>query len=233
MDRAGIRSLARAAESHSITEWLGVSPEERGAALRDLLDLADAIPPNAGTNPKPPLAEKVVAIHEALRDAGLPHAIGGAIALAYYGEPRVTVDVDVNAFLAVDSWPEVRRALSPLGIDVEIDELDLGREKEVRLRWGRNDIHLFFATDALHEAMPHAVRDVPFGGVTIPIVSPEHLIARKAVLDRPKDWLDIEAILIATEPLDLDEALTWVRRLTAPDDPRVTKLCGLAGRACT
>jgi hypothetical protein len=39
--------------------------------------------------------------------------------------------------------------------------------------------------------MPAGVRNVPFGGATIPIVSCEHLIVRKAMLDRPKDWLDI------------------------------------------
>ena len=41
------------------------------------------------------LAGKVIAIHEALLDAKLPHAFGGALALAYcVGEPRATRDVD-------------------------------------------------------------------------------------------------------------------------------------------
>ena len=53
--------------------------------------------------------------------------------------------------------------------------------------------------------MPAAVRRVPFAGATIPIVSPEHLVIRKVMLDRPKDWLDIEAILAAETPLDLEE----------------------------
>jgi hypothetical protein len=48
----------------------------------------------------------------------------------------------------------------------------------------------------------------PFGGSMIPLVAPEHLIVRKAMLDRAKDWLDIEAILIATDPLDLEEIHT-------------------------
>ena len=39
------------------------------------------------------------------------------------------------------------------------------------------------------------------------------------MLDRAKDWLDIEAILIATDPLDLEEILTWIRRLAGPEDP--------------
>ncbi len=73
-----------------------------------------------------------------------------------------------------------------------------------------------------------AVREVPSSGATIPIVSPEHLIVRKAMLDRPKDWLDIEAILTATAPLDLEEIEAWLQRLAAPDDPRLAKLHALA-----
>jgi hypothetical protein len=74
------------------------------------------------------------------------------------------------------------------------------------------------------------VRRVPFCGLMIPVVAPEHLIVRKAMLDRAKDWLDIEAILIATGPLDLEEFLTWLRCLTSPVDPRITKLYAVAGR---
>jgi hypothetical protein len=65
----------------------------------------------------------------------------------------------------------------------------------------------------------------PLARATIPLVAPEHLIERKAILDRPKDWLDIDVVLTATDPLDLEEIHTWVRRLAGPEDPRVTKLC--------
>ena len=72
---------------------------------------------------------------------------------------------------------------------------------------------------------------MPFAGTTIPIVAPEHLVVRKAMLDRPKDWPDIEAILITTRPLDLAEIESWVRRLAGENDPRVTKLRGLIRRS--
>jgi hypothetical protein len=47
------------------------------------------------------LAQRLLAVHAALDDAGLPHAFGGAIALAYCTlEPRGTRDIDVNVFIA-------------------------------------------------------------------------------------------------------------------------------------
>jgi hypothetical protein len=158
--------------------------------------------------------EKVLTVHRALAEVGLPHAIGGAIALSIYGAPRPTTDIDVNVFVGPEHRPEVRAALDPLARDGK-------------------PVHVFYSHDPLHEEMAKKVRQVPYAGATIPIVAPEHLVIRKAMLDRPKDWLDIEAILVASESLDIAEIETWLRRLAAPDDPRVTKLQDLARRLVT
>lgn len=46
------------------------------------------------------LAQRLLAVHDALDAAELPHAFGGAIALAYCTEePRGTRDLDVNVFV--------------------------------------------------------------------------------------------------------------------------------------
>jgi hypothetical protein len=137
---------------------------------------------------------KVLAVSRLLAASGIPHAIGGAIALGHYAEPRAIRDIDVNVFVGPKRRPEVEAALAGLGDDDP-------------------PVHLFFDEDELHEAMPAAVREIPFAGGTIPIVSPEHLVIRKVTLDRPKDRPDIEAILGAPTPLDLDEVRAWLRRL--------------------
>jgi hypothetical protein len=215
------------------TEWIGAPAADRGAALADLLDLADALPQGLRTEGSPALKEKILAVDRALADAGIPHALGGAIALAYYGEPRVTIDIDVNVFVPTDQLGEIKDAVVAVGVDPEHDERELVEDRQVRLRWDPNPVHLFFSEDELHAAMPAAVRRVPFAGATIPIVSPEHLVIRKAMLDRPKDWPDIEAIFVATDPLDVPEIESWLRRLAGDDDPRVTKFHQLARRSVT
>jgi hypothetical protein len=156
-------------------------------------------------------SDKVLAVHRALVEAGLPHAIGGAIALSIYGAPRDTVDIDVNVFVGPERRPEVRAALDLLAID-------------------DNPVHVFYSHDALHEEMAKRVREVPYAGATMPLVAPEHLVIRKVLLDRPKDWPDIEALLRANPDLDLAEVGTWVRRLAGDGDGRVTKLQDLARR---
>jgi hypothetical protein len=211
-------------------EWIGASPTARGVALADLLALADAFPKSRRFEGSPSLVEKVLAVDRALSAADLPHAFGGGLALAYYGEPRVTVDIDVNVFVSIDRWPEVEGALEQLPIDLGLDPKELTEERQARLPWDLNPVHLFFSFDDLHAEMPKAIRRVPFAGTEIPIVAPEHLVIRKAMLDRTKDWLDIEAILIASGPLDLETIESWLRRLAGEGDHRVTKLHDLARR---
>jgi len=172
----------------------------------------------------PSLPEKVLAIHERLDAAKVPHAVGGALALAYYAEPRATVDVDINVFVTTDRWPDIRAALTPLGVDVTVDLAALERDGQVRLWWDRNAVDLFFSYDEFHEEMSRRARKVPFDDATLRILSPEHLAVCKAMFDRDKDWIDIEQILIAADPLDLGEIEGWLRRMVGASDPRVAKL---------
>lgn len=183
----------------------------------------------AGTD-SPSLSEKVVAIHRALTAARVPHAIGGALALAYYAVPRATVDVDVNVFVAVSRWPEIRDALEPLGVTVMVDEAALERDGQVRLWWDRNPVDLFFSYDPFHDEMRRAARRVPFAGETIPILAPEHLAVCKAMFDRPKDWIDIEQMIVVTDPFDLPEVEAWLEAMVGEGNQRLTRLREITAR---
>jgi hypothetical protein len=169
---------------------------------------------------EPSLPEKILAIHEQLTRSKTPHAFGGALALAYYAEPRATIDVDLNLFVAPTSYPDIARELRKLGIDDGVEPEAVERDGQCRLRWGNTPIDLFFAYDALHEAMRRAVRSEPFGEARIPVLAPEHLLVCKTIFNRPKDWLDIEQMLICVEDLDTDEIRDWLDRIVGADDPR-------------
>jgi hypothetical protein len=168
---------------------------------------------------EPSLPEKILALHNSLTAAKIAHAFGGALALAYYAEPRTTIDVDVNVFLAPAQYAAVDAALRPLGVEA-IEAIAVQRDGQIRSHWGRTPIDLFFAYDDIHQAMRRHTRTVPFGEDRLPILAPEHLLVCKALFDRPKDWLDIEQILICTEELDTDEIRSWLGRAIEPDDRR-------------
>lgn len=180
---------------------------------------------------EPALPDKVVAVGRGLDAARIRHAFGGALALAYYAEPRATIDVDVNLFCPPGEHARVRSALDPLGVDWNVDLIALERDGQCRVWWGRTPIDLFFAYDPFHEAMKRSLRRVPFGEETIPILSPEHLLVCKAVFDRAKDWLDIEQVLAANDDLDMGEVRRWVDRVVGASDPRSRRFEQLATRS--
>lgn len=177
------------------------------------------------------LPDKVVALDRALDAARIAHAFGGALALAYYAEPRATIDIDLNLFTAPSEHEAALAALAPLAVEPRDADPDaLVRDGQARWWFGRTPLDLFFAYRPVHDAMRDATRAVPFGEDRIPILSPEHLVVCKAAFDRAKDWLDIEQVLVATERLDLDEVRTWLRELVGAEDPRFERFEALAER---
>ncbi|MEY2432487.1 MAG: hypothetical protein QOC92_2212 [Acidimicrobiaceae bacterium] len=179
---------------------------------------------------EPGLADKVVQLHDALVAANVAHAFGGALALAYYAEPRATADVDINLFVGPSEFARILEVLEPFGIMRIPTSKQVQREGQARVWWGRTPLDLFFAYDEIHDAMRDRVRMVPFGEVEIPILAAEHLIVAKVVFDRPKDWLDIEQMLVTVPSLDLDDVARWLRHLLEIDDQRITRFEALVSR---
>ena len=169
---------------------------------------------------EPSLPEKVLALHRSLAEGRIRHAFGGALALAYYAEPRATIDIDVNVFVPPARYRGVCDLLSPLGVSGTVDASAIERDGQCRLFWGRTPIDLFFAYDAFHDAMKRRLRVVPFGTDRIPILAPEDLVVCKAVFNRPKDWLDIEQVVVSVERLDTEEIREWLKRLVGASDER-------------
>jgi hypothetical protein len=128
-------------------------------------------------------------------------------------------------FLAPSDFSQVARALAVLGIDGRPGvEAIVQREGQCRLWWGHTPVDVYFAYDALHEAMRGALRKEPFADTTIPVLAPEHLVICKALFNRPKDWLDIEQVVVSVDDLDAHELRSWLDRIVGADDPRRSRL---------
>jgi hypothetical protein len=172
----------------------------------------------------PSLDRKIVSLYRTLSEAGIPVAVGGAVAFGFYGEPRMTIDVDLNLFVEAERFEEIARILNPLGVDTGADASEVSERGQVQLSWGRNPVDLFFAYDPFHEAMRTGARKVPFAGERIEILAPEHLIVCKAAFDRPKDWIDIEQMLVAVDQLDRDELFGWLGRVIGSESEGATRI---------
>lgn len=175
------------------------------------------------------VADRMLAVHDALRVAGVPHAIGGAIALGYCTlEARATQDVDVNVFVSPSRTREVLAAL-PDGVRVTAKDLEVAaRDGQVRLLWDATPIDVFFSVLPFHDEVERNIRHVSFGDRTIPVLDCTGLAVFKAMFARPRDWVDIEA-MVEARSLDIDEAMRWVQEMVG-DDSRIEKLSELGAR---
>ena len=170
------------------------------------------------------LLDKVLLLHAGLDAGGVPHAFGGALALAFHVEqPRGTADIDVNISLPVSRAAEALRALPP---DVTWDSatvLTIERDGQVRLWWGRTPLDLFFPQHLLHQVLAGRTVSMPLGEGVVPVLSATDLTIFKALFDRTKDWADIEEMVTFGSP-DVPEALAWLEAIVGADDARVAKL---------
>ena len=175
------------------------------------------------------LIDRIVAVCESLDRAGIPWALGGALALAYAtNEPRGTRDIDVNVFVASTEAQAVFAAL-PAGVAfTDADVADAGTRDQVRLWWDTTPIDVFFAADPFHFDVAGRCRSVPFEGRRIRVLSAEDLAVFKALFDRTRDWADIEA-MIDSNAVDLGLVAERLSGLLG-DDPRVARVRTLAVR---
>lgn len=170
------------------------------------------------------LAERLVALHRSLAGRGVPHAFGGAVALAYCTlDPRGTSDIDVNVFVsATDSAHALSALPEGIGRPSETEEV-IEREGQIRLWWEETPVDLFFDYLPVHAAAARNQRFVPFSGIRIPVLGPVELATFKAMFDRTRDWADIEA-MVAAGTLDGAAVRTTLETMLGSDDPRFARL---------
>lgn len=173
-------------------------------------------------------------LEEGFASRSIPHAFGGALALAYYATPRATIDIDVNVFVPVDRADEVLDLLANLGAMPLTDSQreTLERDEQVRVHWGATPVDLFFSYDALHESCLERRQRFAFGeGDFIHVLSAEDLVVFKTLFDRDKDWRDLEELAFAmSDELDAAYARDWLTRILGEDEPRYRKLDALLAR---
>jgi hypothetical protein len=174
------------------------------------------------------LVEKLLAIHEALKARSLPHAFGGAIALAYcVQEPRGTRDLDLNVFVDAGRAAEVLTAM-PEGVRVQDADIEQAKQDgQTRLFWEGVPVDVFLNNLPLHEEVANGVVWVDLQGTQIPVLDCASLVIFKSFFSRTRDWGDIEEVALAT-PEDVDAAVKSVAGLVGEDDPSYRKLAEIS-----
>jgi hypothetical protein len=172
-------------------------------------------------------AEAARIIASDLESAGIPYAIGGALALAIAGVPRGTADVDINVFVSDGDLPPVIDRLRALGIEIDppsaiarakLDGMFVGR-------WDGMRIDVFLPSIAFaHEAARTRIRVTDAEGWSGWFLAPEALAVFKLLFFRGKDLVDLERLVaVRVGELDHEYVRRWIVDMMGDDDERVRR----------
>ena len=171
--------------------------------------------------------ELAVEVSECLASAGIQHAVGGAIALGFHAEPRGTLDVDMNVFVAADAPEAALQALSNHGVSVDFAEAHeaIASRGDLFLEHRGCRLDLFFNSIPFQEAASRRTQEVVLLGRHVPILSVEDLVVLKLLFNRRKDIVDVERMLqTSTGGLDIAYVRRWLVECVGADDSRLTTL---------
>ncbi len=170
---------------------------------------------------------------ESVNDRGV--VIGG-VAASILGKPRLTADADAIILLSIEDIPHLlvlarREGLLPRLSDVEAFAR---RSRVLLLRHAESGIDVDISLGLLPFEIEAVERSKEYtaGMLRVRLPTPEDLIILKAVAHRPKDMLDIAAIVETQPKLDGKRIRFWVQQFAELLDMHelVTEIEDILGR---
>jgi hypothetical protein len=157
-----------------------------------------------------------------LDEAGIPHAISGAVAMAAHGYVRATQDLDILVIASALQLPRVFEIVRDQGFEGEDRELVAAiRERYVAaLHAGPVTVEILVPVLPYHLTLLERSVLLDLPGGRIPVVSVEDLIVLKMLWHRAKDVPDVHALIATTEELDRPYIRSALEGILPDGDPR-------------
>jgi hypothetical protein len=171
-----------------------------------------------------PILDAIVELHDGLEAAGIHHAFGGAFALLWCtGEPRTTVDIDLNIFVPPTETQRVLDAMPEEIVATDDDVTQLTTAGQCRLMFDGIPVDVFLDTTAFHDDLRLHVSEHQLVNRKLPFLGCNDLAVFKTFYNRRKDWADIEEMLRAGR-LDVAYVSGILSDYAGPDDERIREL---------
>ncbi len=167
-------------------------------------------------NPLEPLHDPVTAVQQLIDRFDQKGIIIGGIAASLLGQPRLTADADALILLSLDEIPQLLQVAQENGIVPRIsDVISFARQSRVLLlKHKASGINIDISLGLLPFEVEAVERSQVYktGTLCLRLPTPEDLIILKAVAHRPKDMLDITAVIAAQPELDRERIEFWVQQ---------------------
>jgi hypothetical protein len=162
-----------------------------------------------------PIFAAALEVEKICRDAGFRFCFIGGLAVQRWGQPRMTVDVDLTVITGFGSEaPYVDTLLSRLAGRIP-DARTFALQHRVLLTTASSGIPVDIALGAMPFEERTVDRSSGFQVSTteqVTTCSAEDLVVHKAFAGRDKDWLDIRGIVVR-QGRSLDAPLIWTELL--------------------
>jgi hypothetical protein len=157
-------------------------------------------------------------LHQFLTGAGVPYVIIGGIAGQFWGQPRLTEDVDLTVAVPLDEPERVIRAIVDHFRSRRPDPLEFARRARVVLIWASNDcpVDISLALPGYEDGvMCRAINYEIEPGKVVRLCSAEDLIVHKVVAGRPQDAADVEGVVYRQQDrLDVSYIRLWLHEFS-------------------
>jgi hypothetical protein len=138
------------------------------------------------------------------------------VAASLLGQSRLTADLDATFLLSLADLPGLVDAAKAEGLLPRIADFEsFARQHRILLLYHPEsgiDIDISLGILPFEEEMVARSRLHSIGSLAIRLPTPEDLVILKAVAHRPKDMLDIQAIIQRHPDLDKQRIEFWLRQ---------------------
>jgi hypothetical protein len=130
-----------------------------------------------------------------LERESIPFVVVGGLANAVWGEPRATRDIDLKVYMGERSFGEfadlVAAEFAPSEPIPGTPDLIVSIVVLPEIV-----VDFLIAIPGYEEVVLARAQVRAFAGMQLPFCSPEDFVVYKVIADRPKDWADVEGVLI-------------------------------------
>ena len=158
--------------------------------------------------------ELLIRISGKLSEEDIPYMVIGGQAVLYYGEPRLTEDIDITLGVGPEEYKKIKELVDKLSMNILVKNPEdfvkgtmvlpvMDKKTGIRVDF------IFSFSVYEREAIKRAV-DVKFNNHTVKFGSIEDIIIHKIVSGRPRDIEDVEKIMIKNSEYDIEYIKKWL-----------------------
>jgi len=149
-----------------------------------------------------------------LRKEALPYMVIGGQAVLFYGEPRLTRDIDIALGVGVEELGKVKKILRTMGLKILVKNDKefvaktmvlpaMDRESGIRIDFTFS--YSLYARQAIERA-----KEIKLGRTSVRFASLEDLVIHKVIAGRARDLEDVRSILLKNQEYDLHYIEKWL-----------------------